>query len=88
MKQVNVMIISALSLDLGGELISERCAQRWLIKLGYGVKEVRKGLYVDGHERADVVEYRKKFLADFAKNERSAPLVMARPSSVLIVSSD
>jgi hypothetical protein len=88
MKQVNDMIIPVLGLDLGGELISERCARRWLIKLGYGVKEVRKGLYVDGHKHANVVEYCKKFLADFAKNKRSAPLVMAQPSSLLIVSSD
>jgi len=71
-KEVNNAIIPALGLDLGGHKISEHCARRWLVKLGYELKEVRKGMYVDGHEREDVVEYRNKFLAAVAKNERSA----------------
>jgi hypothetical protein len=33
-----------------------------LRKLGYGITEVRKAMYVDGHERPDVVAYRKEFL--------------------------
>ena len=37
--------------------ISERTARRWLIKLGWRRTAVRKGVYMDGHERADVVEY-------------------------------
>jgi hypothetical protein len=57
-------------LDLGGQQISENCARRWLVKLGYELKEVRKGMYVDGHEREDVVEYQNKFLVDVAKGER------------------
>ena len=77
MKQANDIIIPGIGLDLGSQKISEQCARRWLIKLGYGMKEVRKGMYVDGHEHADVVEYRKKFLTDFAKNKRSAPSFMA-----------
>jgi hypothetical protein len=77
MKQVDDMMIPALGSDLGGEIISEQCAQRWLVKLGYGVKEVWKEIVVDGHECANVVEYCKKFLTDFAKNERSATSVMA-----------
>lgn len=38
-------------------------------KLGYELTSVKKGIYVDGHERADVVEYRKEFLAQVAENE-------------------
>jgi len=68
-KEVNNAIIPALGLDLGGHKISEQCARRWLVKLGYELKEVRKGMYV---ECEDVVEYRNKFLATVAKNERSA----------------
>ncbi|KIJ53154.1 hypothetical protein M422DRAFT_242272 [Sphaerobolus stellatus SS14] len=70
MKEVNNVIIPGLGLDLGQQKISERCARRWLIKLGYGLIEVKKEMYVDGHERDDVVEYRKEFLNNFMANER------------------
>jgi hypothetical protein len=30
--------------------------------MGYTKTRVQKGMYVDEHERADVVEYREKFL--------------------------
>jgi len=33
---------------------------RWLPKLGFFKSEVKKGVYVDGHERKDVVQYRQK----------------------------
>jgi hypothetical protein len=33
-----------------------------MFELGFFMKDVKKGLYFDGHEREDVVEYRKKFL--------------------------
>lgn len=37
-------------------------AQRWLCKLGYEYKDLRKEVFVDGHERSDIVEDRKNFL--------------------------
>jgi hypothetical protein len=37
--------------------VSTCTAQRWLIKLGWQYTPVRKGIFMDGHERADVVEY-------------------------------
>jgi len=40
--------------------ISEWTARRWLIKLGWRRTVVRKGVYMDGHEREDVVDYRNK----------------------------
>jgi hypothetical protein len=40
--------------------ISTRTARRWLIKLGWRYTQVRKGVYMDGHERADVVKYRQE----------------------------
>ena len=40
--------------------LSERTAQRWLIKLGWRRTVVRKGVYMDGHEREDVVKYRQE----------------------------
>ena len=34
----------------------------WMDSLGYKYGVWKKGVYVDGHERSDVVEYREKFL--------------------------
>ena len=42
--------------------ISESTCQRWLHRLGYRNLEVHKGLYIDGHERPDVIEARGRFL--------------------------
>ena len=70
MKQVNGVIIPSLGLDTGGQQISESTARRWLTKLGYELKEVKKGIYIDGHEREDVIAYRNEFLKEFGKNER------------------
>jgi len=42
--------------------ITSRTARRWLVKLGFTWGDVKKGIFFDGHEREDVVEYRKQFL--------------------------
>ena len=42
--------------------ITVRTARRWLHKLGFEQVSSKKGVYIDGHERADVVEYRKLYL--------------------------
>jgi hypothetical protein len=42
--------------------ISESTAVRWLKKMGFNLCRVQKGVYVDGHERKDVVESRDKFI--------------------------
>lgn len=34
---------------------------------GYGYKDMRKDIFVDGHERSDVVEDRKNFLTRMAE---------------------
>jgi hypothetical protein len=38
--------------------ISLKTAHRWLKKLGWTYKKLKNGMYIDGHERFDVVEYR------------------------------
>ena len=47
-------------------LISEKIlletARKWMLELGFNVVRKKKGTYVDGHERDDVVEYRQQFL--------------------------
>lgn len=42
--------------------ISLRTAQRWLHRMGWRYTRKRNGMYVDGHERDDVVEYRTGFI--------------------------
>ena len=43
-------------------VICSRIALTWLHKLGYLHKNVRKDVFVDGHERSDVVEDHANFL--------------------------
>ncbi|KAI0265291.1 hypothetical protein BC834DRAFT_808271, partial [Gloeopeniophorella convolvens] len=42
--------------------ISERTARRWLAKLNWRFQKKANGMYIDGHERKDVVEYRQAFV--------------------------
>jgi len=49
-------------------------ARNYLKKLGYTYAKVKKGIYIDGHEREDVVEYRKVFLEEISKLERRMPV--------------
>jgi hypothetical protein len=42
--------------------ITVQTAQRWLKTMGWRYGKKKKGMYIDGHEREDVVEYRKGFV--------------------------
>ncbi|KAJ7834295.1 hypothetical protein B0H13DRAFT_223307 [Mycena leptocephala] len=42
--------------------ISESTAVRWLKRLGFRLARVQKGVYVDGHERPDVVKSREELI--------------------------
>ena len=42
--------------------IGVETGRKWLHELGFEVLDKKKGVYIDGHEREDVVEHRKKFL--------------------------
>jgi len=44
--------------------IGARTARRWLARLGFHWTDVRKGVYIDGHERPDVVQERVRFLEE------------------------
>ena len=51
--------------------IRARTARRWLKKMGFSYKDVKKGVYVDGHERDDVKKYRTEvFLKIWKKASR------------------
>jgi len=59
-QHVNTVILPALGVKA---TITESTAQRWLrLKLGYQSKESKKGMYVDSHERPDVIKEREEFL--------------------------
>ncbi|CAB5345552.1 unnamed protein product [Rhizophagus irregularis] len=42
--------------------ISEKTATQWLKKMGFTFSRYAKGMYVDSHERDDVIAYWNKFL--------------------------
>ena len=42
--------------------ISLRTGQRWLKKLNWWYNQKRNGMYIDGHEQKDVVQYWDGFL--------------------------
>jgi hypothetical protein len=69
-RHVNQVILPALDLSEKKSSICERTAINWLKKLGYTCKDVKKGVYHDGHERPDVIEARKKFLDQMQQYER------------------
>lgn len=51
------------------EGIRARTARLWLNQMGLTFREGRKDVYVDGHERDDVVAYREAFLARYSELE-------------------
>jgi hypothetical protein len=52
------------------EVISERTAHRWLGELGWKYGKQKNGMYIDGHEREDVVAYRCAFVERFRQHEQ------------------
>ena len=69
--------------------ITARTARRWLHKLGFEQVSSKKGVYIDGHERADVVEYRKLYLKKhdiLAGTHLPPPLCSDEPSDALMSS--
>ena len=50
--------------------IHVRTARRWLHKLSWRYQQKKKGMYIDGHECEDVVEYRKGFVKRWREYER------------------
>jgi len=73
-KKLQVAINTSILPDLGittKKPLCVRTARRWLIKLGWRHTVVKKGIYMNGHERVDVVDYRQKsFLPTMAEFER------------------
>ena len=53
--------------------IHHNTARNYLKELEYKYAEVKKGIYIDGHERDDVVAYRKIFLERISNFEYRMP---------------
>ena len=59
-QHVNQTILPALEIQA---TISKSTARRWLkLRLGYECKEVKKGIYIDGHEHPDVIKKREAYI--------------------------
>ena len=56
-RTLNERILPTLGLALEKGLL-ERTGRRWLIRLGWSRTRLKKGVYMDGHERPEVKEYR------------------------------
>ena len=56
------------------KVISGKTAIRWMQRLGLQYSEARKGMFVDGHERPDVLEYRTIFFKRMADLEVQVPI--------------
>ena len=47
--------------------LGKTATYKWLNRLGFYVTKEKKGVYINGHERADIIEYRQnKFLFKIA----------------------
>ncbi|KAI0357255.1 hypothetical protein OH77DRAFT_1422815 [Trametes cingulata] len=69
-RALNEQILPSLNITLKKPL-SERTARRWLVRLGWRRTRLKKGVYMDGHERPDVQQYRSEvFLPRMAQYER------------------
>jgi hypothetical protein len=64
-KDVSEWVTSYLNLS-EEDAYSERTMSKWLHILGFNVNIHKKGIYMDGHERADVIVARRKFADAYA----------------------
>ena len=54
--------------------ITIKTSRIWFKKLGLVPQSRKKGIYFDGHEREDVLEYRAKFLGEMKELEKFMPI--------------
>jgi hypothetical protein len=72
MIQMNEVILPGLGFA-SSPTIHFNTARNYLKGLGYTYAKVKKGIYIDGHEREDVVAYRKTFLEQMSEFEHRMP---------------
>jgi hypothetical protein len=64
--------------------ISPSTAQRWMNHLGFHFGEVKKGIYVDGHERSEVVNYRQNLFIPKMLEYRKRMTIFSSSSDLTI----
>ncbi|CAG8737726.1 4333_t:CDS:2 [Cetraspora pellucida] len=52
------------------QCISVHTVQRWMHKLGFRYQRYKKGVYINGHEHLDIVEYRQTFFQEVVQLEQ------------------
>ena len=67
--------------------ISESTTKRWLQALDITYRDIAKKIYIDGHEREDVVEYQEEFLERMAELEPRIPAVGGAEDAIRSISS-
>jgi hypothetical protein len=67
-------LFSQLGIEESKKSISIKTSCVWLRKLGLVPQSKKKGIYFDGHEREDVIEYRKEFLDKMLIYEKFMPI--------------
>jgi hypothetical protein len=66
-QHVNDVLLPALGMQ--GSIV-ESTAQCWLrFRLGYQCKEAKHRIYINGHERPDVIEERKEYIKNVGRYE-------------------
>ena len=68
MEDLNSTILA--TIEGAPKQVSENTARKWMHLLGFHQSTHKKGFYVDGHERVDVVQHRIIFLAYMETVER------------------
>jgi len=63
-------VFPTLGMSVKPTTIHEKTVQKWMKKKGWVYGMHKKGVHVDGHERADVVIYRKMFLEEMQELEK------------------
>ena len=67
-KWVNKNLLPNCTLEPGfPRNISIETGRKWLHNLGFEVLTAKKGIFIDGHERPDVISYRTEFLRKMVK---------------------
>jgi hypothetical protein len=81
-KYINEEVLPDLDDGLSMKLF-ERNVIRWMKIFGHSYREATKGVYMDGHERNNVVAYRGQFLAKMVEHEKRMPMFTNDCSDVI-----
>jgi hypothetical protein len=73
---MNKVILSGLGFASSSIIYDINTARNYLKELGYTYVKVKKEIYIDGHEKEDIVAYRKIFLEIISEFEYKMPIFL------------